>query len=117
MKVLCLEGPVAGTQHLGFQHYPKELFQIHAVIAKESSNGKGCCRQYADPACGFFAQAVSQKQVHTSGNTNGQHSADKLSYRQAKEYRFFVLPYLFRDFNFDSVHLLKVRKIDSFSLK
>ena len=109
--------PVAGTQHLGFQHYPKELFQIHAVIAKESGNGKGCCRQYTDPTCSFLAQAVSQKQVHTSSNSNGQHSTDKLSYGQAKEYRFFVLPYLFRDFNFDSVHLLKLRKIDSFSLK
>ena len=33
MKVLCLEGPVASAQHLGFQHHPEELFQIHTVIA------------------------------------------------------------------------------------
>ena len=104
---------ISGKQEFRLDDRPQELFKSHAVIGEEAGHGGGSSQDDTEPACGLLADDRAKQKIHTSGDGNGENSAEELSGRQPKENAFLVLPDLLRDFNFDDMYYLPfVRKFD-----
>ena len=97
---------ISGKQELGLDDRPQELLEAHAVVIEKARHSGGCGQHDTEPARGFLADHVAQKQIHARGNSDGKERAEELTGRQAEEDAFLVLPDFFRDFYLYKMHLI-----------
>ncbi len=76
------------------------MFQGHAVILEEASQGEGERRQDADPADLPAADHVAQAEVHGHRHHDGQQGEQELTQGKTEKQAFLIVPDFFVDADF-----------------